>query len=583
MVPEKIKNFSFGIVALLFFIYLFVIYNTSFSGPDKPIYFAYTASIVEDGDLNAVNHLGNSYPYRLASGKIGISETYNLPDFHDHGGIILWAPFYAYAKFVYHLADRFNLRDLIKYDYGEFTRCAMAFSTILFGFLTMLFTYKLSRLFFSRYISIWSTLAVFIGTPFFYFVVQETGNANIVACLFSIISIWFCVYAINMKKAHWFLFGLFFSICMVVKVDLCFQIVFILILFIVLVIRKQTQWLCGASFLLGLAPVISLKLINGYIKYGTFRLGVFGTLNPKGDYLFEQLFSSYRGVFYTSPIFYFCLLGLILASVNIIKNLKESNNNTVNGFKMNDIFLVILTSYLFIKVFFLGYRYAWGGGTCGARPLLTEFPIFVLLYARVLGALKKYAVYIFSAISVLFIFWNLLVVSEYKTELDLSYITKTPNLITRVEAIGRIPASILFKIKNLDLKLKTVFPLLIFSCIGIIWLMRRWRSPVRPFFWYAKSENLNSFYKALSLFTMYLCLAYLLFTLANVYNNKRKVEKLKSQGFFTGTEILSPKEFEREENVGSMNEMIRYYKLKCDFNRVERIRDHKKELYGDSG
>jgi hypothetical protein len=116
MVPEKIKNFSFGIVALLFFIYLFVIYNTSFSGPDKPIYFAYTASIVEDGDLNAVNHLGNSYPYRLASGKIGISETYNLPDFHDHGGIILWAPFYAYAKFVYHLADRFNLRDLIKYD-----------------------------------------------------------------------------------------------------------------------------------------------------------------------------------------------------------------------------------------------------------------------------------------------------------------------------------------------------------------------------------------------------------------------------------------------------------------------------------
>ena len=57
MLPKKIKNFSLGILALLFFIYLFLVYNISFSGPDKPIYFAYTASIVDDGDLNAVNHL----------------------------------------------------------------------------------------------------------------------------------------------------------------------------------------------------------------------------------------------------------------------------------------------------------------------------------------------------------------------------------------------------------------------------------------------------------------------------------------------------------------------------------------------
>jgi len=81
---------------------------------------------------------------------------------------------------------------------------------------------------------------------------------------------------------------------------------------------------------------------------------------------------------------------------------------------------------------------------------------------------------------------------------------------------------------------------------------------------------------------MYLCMAYLLFTISNIYNNRKKVEKLKSQGFFTNTEILSANEFEREENVGSMNEMIEYYKLKGNINKVERIEKHKKELYGNS-
>lgn len=584
MVPGKIKNFSLGILALLFFIYLFVIYNANFSGPDKPIYFAYTASIVEDGDLNAVNHIDPRYPYYFSSGKIGVSKTYNLPDFHNHGGIILWAPFYAYAKLVYYIADKLCLTSLTGYGRDRLARCAMSFSTILFGFFTLLLTYKFCRVFFPKYISIWSVLAMFIGTPFFYFMTQETGNANIVASLLSIISIWLCAYAINMKKVHWFLYGLFFSVCLVVKIDLWFQLFFILILFIILVILKQIQWVNVICFLFGLIPVMILKIINDYIKYGTFHIGELGSLNLRGDYLFEQLSSSYRGFFYTSPIFYFCLLGFMLASINILNGLRSGKNNSViNEFKMNEAFLIILASYLFIKIFFLGYRYAWGGGTCGARPLLTEFPLFVLLYARALQRQKKYAVYIFGAISVLFIFWNLLVVSEYIARLDLSYVARTPRLITRIEAISKIPFSVFFKIRDPDIKLKSTLPLLIFFCIAITWITKRWKTLISPSFWYIKSENWRSFYKALSLFTMYLCVTYLFFTISNVYNNRKKVEKLKSQGFFTNTEILSPNEFERKENVGSMNEMIEYYKLKGNVNKVEKIKRYKKELYGDNG
>ena len=90
-------------IAIFFFLYLFFVYDANFRGPDNPIYYAYTASVVEDGDLNAVNHLDQNYPYFLPSGKIGVSSTYNLPDFHNNGGVVLWAPFYLYAKFMYFL------------------------------------------------------------------------------------------------------------------------------------------------------------------------------------------------------------------------------------------------------------------------------------------------------------------------------------------------------------------------------------------------------------------------------------------------------------------------------------------------
>ncbi|MDD5130451.1 MAG: hypothetical protein PHS66_05325 [Candidatus Omnitrophica bacterium] len=578
--PLKLKNISWIIPALVFFIYLFVVYDANFPGPDEPIYLSYTASMVEDGDFNVVNHADYRYPFNLASGKLGVSKTYNLPDFHAHGGVVLWAPFYAYAKIIYYLADKFGLTGLTVYTADRLARCAMSFSTILFGFLTLLFTYKLSRIFFSRYISIFSVLAVFFGTPFFYFTIQETGNANVIASLFSVISIWMCVYVINKKSPYWFLYGLFFSVCLVVKVDIWFQLFFLLMFFASLVVLKKARWLNGVSFLLGLLPVAALKIINDYIKYGTFHIGELGSLNFHDNYLIELLFSSYRGFFYTSPIFYFCLSGFVLAGVNICKGLRSAKNkNVINTLRMNDLFLVILTSYLFIKVFVFSYNYAWGGGTCGARILLSEFPLFVLLFARVLEGQKRYVLYILGAVSVLFILWNLLVVSEFITRLDFSYIRQTPGLISRIKAVSGIAASVFFQIRGLDIKLKIALPLLIFFSIAVNWAMKKCKTPVSPSFWHVKGADCGHLNKVFILFTAYLCFTYLFFTIANVCNNRKKVERLKAQGFFSNAEILSPDEFEKKENTGSMNEMIEYYTLKGDADRVARIQERKIKTY----
>lgn len=578
----KKSGINWVIVAALFFIYLFVVYDTKFYGPDEPIYFAYTASIVEDGDLNAINHLDPHNSYYFPSGRKAVSKTYNLPDFHNHGGVVLWAPFYAYAKLAYSVADKLHLRGLTSYGYDRLTKCAMSFSTVIFGFFVLILTYWLCRIFFSKACSIWSVLVLFIGTPFFYFMTREVGNANIVASLFSVISIWVCVYAANMRRVHWLLYGLFFSICIVVKLDLLFQLSFILILFIMFAISKKIEWLSGAYFLAGVIPVAILKTINDYIKYGSFRVGEVHLLNFNGNYLFEQLFSSYRGFFYTSPILYLCLLGFILAGINLIKGAMINSGNINKQQKMNDIFFIILSSYIFIKILLLGYRYAWGGGTCGARLLLTELPVFVLLYARVLQQQRKRMAYIIVTISVLLIFWNLLIIAEYISKVDLSYIVKAPGLLTRICVAKNVLLS-LFYPKDLMLKLKLLFSLLVILSVMSIWITRRWEIWVDVSFRHIKNQEGLNFPKFFGIFTAYLCIIYIFFTLLNVYNSGKKVERLKGQGFFANSEVISPGNFEKEENVGSMKEMIEYYRLKGDVDKAGRIREQIKRLYGDNG
>ena len=558
--------------SFLFFLYLFVVSSADFHGPDEPIYFAYTASIVEDGDLNVINQ---NY---LQSGQSTISKTYNFPDFHNHGGVILWAPFYSYAKAVDFLAAKFNLRSLVICGLDKLINCAMSFSTIIFGFFTFLLSYLLCRVFFSKKIALWSTLAIFFGTPFFYYMLFEPGNANIVASLLSIISIWFCAYVIGMKKSHWFLYGVFFSICIVIKLDLWFQIFFIAFCFMALLILKQTTWKNGMFFFAGLVPGLILKVINDYIKYGTFHIGEVGLLNFKDFYFFEQLFSRYRGFFYTSPVFYICLLGFVFLIINLLRGDRFTNDKE----KKQDLFFLILSSYLFIKLFISAFRYAWGGGNCGARQLLTEFPIFVLLYARTLQNRRRYITCLIGGVSLFFIFWNLLVISEYIAMVDLNYIAGAPPLNIRVETLKHILYS-LFYIKDLGLKLKLCLPLIL-AIFGITFFIKiKFTKTIYPSFWYIKTQIKPKLFKIFALLTIYMFSAYTIITALNVSSNKRNVEKLKKEGFFENVQIIEARDFEKQENVGSMYEMIEYFKLKGNLRMINKIKLRLKEVYNEQG
>jgi tetratricopeptide (TPR) repeat protein len=559
----KSKTFKYFIV-LLFFLFLFVSYDINFHGPDEPTYFSYTASIIEKGDLNIVNQF-----YR--SGKY-ISKTYNLPAPHYYGGILLWAPFYAYAKDIYSIADKLCITTLTIEGLDRIIKCAMSFSTIVFGFLAMFFTYWLLRIFFSGKVAVWSIFTIFLGTPFFYYTLYRPGNANIISCLFSILSILFCSYMVSMKKLHWFLYGAFFSICVTVKTDLWLQVLFIVPLFVVLCFLKKIDWKNSAYFISGFIPVFISRVINAYLKYGSFHLEEARFLlfsNTRTFYFFNGLFSFYRGLLYISPIYYICLLGFILIIVNVFRDFKVKSDEK----KMRSIFLLTLTTYAIVKLFLLGNDFP--EEDFGARFLITEFPIFALLYAQVIHERKRYLKYFIGIVSVFFILWNLLLISETITGLDWVYTTVTPEFSHRFEALKYIFP--LFYPKDLGLKLKLCLPLLPVIFLLVFYLMKGFAKPAHSSFWYkvTKDKLLNGF----SLFTIYLCISYAVITLLNVYNNKKNVEKLKASGFFENAELMETPEYNQEDFFIPRIELMQYYALKGRLDMYTKIRRYKDKYF----
>ena len=550
---KKVLFILFGI----FFVFNLLVLNPKFEGPDQPIYYAYTASVVEDGDLNAVNHIDEHYPYFLPSGKIGVSVTYNLPDFHNHGGVLLWIPFFIYGKLMYFLKTiLFPVWNIGSRE--EFTNGSLTLSTGIFFILLCWIIYSTARIRFTSGIILLSLFVIFWGTPFFYYTLIEPGNANIIATLFSSSLILFAFGNQDFKKYHWFLYGVFFSICVIVKVDLWFYIIFIFFLWWYDVSRKS-RLTPGIYFILGFLPGFVLKGVNDYMKYGYFHSGELGLINFKDCYLWEQLFSSYRGFFYTSPILYVTTVGFVLLLYFALRENKKGEDR----FERILVFLWIMVIF---KILVLSKRFAWGGGTCGARPLLTEYPVFVLSYAYVWQKCNRtFLKWLLMFISLICILWNFLVISEYMLGVDIENLGRHLNVLQRIPNIREL-FSYLLSFKEITLKLTLGLPLLMSGCL-ILYIVKK--KTVKPLT-----------LKILQWFTIYLLSIYFIITLLNVMNNKKKVEKLKKSGFFQNCEVLKPEEYEKMENMGSMDEMIDYFSRIGDRKRVEKIRKVKRELYG---
>ncbi len=575
------SNFRIKFIFSILFIIILLFLKTDFWGPDDPIYYAYTASVVNDRDLNPVNHIYDQYTYVFWDGTIGISPTYNLPSHHNHGGVVLWAPFYLSAEAI-RFIDRKAGLGMIPEGAGDIlNKVSLSFSTAVFGFLALVLSFLFARLFFSSGTSLITVFAVFFGTPVSYFTVGETGNANIVAMLFTVLTLWFLLYAVTSRKeTDFFLLGVFFGIAMAVKVDLWLLLFVIGGVFLWLLYHKRTTWLKGVFFIAGIIPPFLFKTVNDFIKYGRLHMGEFGVLNLKDNYLIEQLFSTHRGFLYTSPILFICFSGIIIV---LLKYFRVSRLSAMRS--PENIIILFLSFYIIIKTVVISNRFGWSGGTLGPRPLVSDFPVFVLLYGTVFSFFKSR--YIKAGIILLsgfFILWNFMCSLEFLTGYDFKYIPGVPSLYERVANLfvhwSEISDKCLPSGDSLSLKWAILAPLF-FPVLYVSFKLLDKTGITGNSLLQCKHVKFPFSGKIFTIITLFLFLGYGTVTVLNVVNNRINVLRLKEEGFFDHRFfILKPGEYEKAENLSTMVEMIYVFKNKGDMERVRKIEQNIKSMYG---
>lgn len=561
----KLKQIYF-IIALALLFYFFLVFDVNFSGPDEPVYFAYTQSLVEDGDLNIANQFYNDY------GQY-VSPTYNLPDFHNHAGVVLWSPFYIYGKSAYFFAQKLNIGAILNVGLENAVKCAMSFSTVIFAFLTLLFTFLLCRKFIPDKLALWATLFLFFSTPFSYFALFETGQGQIAAAMLSAIAMFtLYAYAASLQKMHWFLLGILLSVCLAVRTELWALLLFFIFPYILaLCLFKRIRWNSCAFLLVGLLPVFALRVVNAYLKFGTFLPEEMNFINSflkfKASFLFDGLFSSFRGIFYSSPVILVCLAGAIASVFALLKNFFKRQATP------QDCFFAAASLYLFLKLYSLSGIFSPAGDGLTGRCFLTEFYIFALLYGYFLNRQKGKLRWILYALSGVFLVWNLLTMAEYIAGFDWLHITFSPGLLQRLLNLQYIFFP-LFCAKDLWIKCLFCLPLagiiavILYSVLKKNYKRGQTGGYLRVFFW----------------FTITLALGYLIITLLNIGNNRNNAQRLKTtylkNARIIQTSALDLSEYEEEEMLWELYKVRGYYALKGDIDKMQIINHQRERIFG---
>jgi hypothetical protein len=524
---------------------VFSMLRPTFTGPDGGWYTAYTESLLDWGDLNLVRQAFRFY----ANDELLVSRTYNLPDFHNHGGVIVWGPAVLYARAIGSAWGRlFAVPGAwIWFHAGQ------SLVTFLASALTAVLSFALCRrVFGGEGRSVAAVLLVFFGTPCFYYATLAPGNANLLASSFAAlfwVFVWRCR---EFGIRHWLALGAFVGVCMAVKVDLWFLGVPLALILARLWARGEARAVHLATFLGGMIPALALKLVNDYLRDGTLASGELSIINLGGGLLSEALFSSYRGYFFVSPIYYVAAMGLLAFIPSVAGPVPDPTRGGSDGAarQWDRYLLACGAAGLIVKILAISLRYNWHGGTVGARILITEFPIVCLLVRQAMELVRGRTRVALMAACVGFMVWNWAAVGQFVTGDDLRFAVSPPGLGKRLEPISGLLEE--WRLKGLgggalEIKLLLAVPLLAAGWAAALGTRDRvpGRLGARP---------------VLLAVSGYGVAAYGLVTALNLANNQTNVERLRANGFLDRARVVEASYFvDRMENLPSAEEARQYY------------------------
>jgi len=520
-----------------------------FDQVESGIYFAYTESFVEDGDLNIVDQQVGLNDYgpvdydRYKNGEKGIvSPTYNSPTVWSHGGVILWTPFYLCGLLLDKIAPPQNNI--------SFTQVSLVLANIFYVVLGLVLTTVLLRLLNKKNKNILPVIIIsFLGTPLFFYTLVESGNGNVVGLFFVPLILILALKIFVSKKIESIEclgLGVLCGVAWVVKVDMVFYSFVLGVLLIRFYFNRERVFLKGFLVsIIGWSLPVILQAINDTIKYGFVTYGYLDI--SQGDYsvLFDTLFSAYRGHIYVSPLYGI----IVLLSFFLFWNYKSTKNKTT-------LLVAMLPLIFLVKQYFATQTFVHGSGNFGARMYCVEVPVVIILLYYYFQQKKILSIQgLFCFISVL---WTMIMFYFYYRVDLLGYnhmsfhvTTETyiKDLLHNSEDFFNFFKLWLLEFDGVYQKLFFIPHILILSYLLARILLSRVSIEIL-----SKKIWKQSFL----LFSLYF-----LVTLINLKNNQENIEVLKEKNFFEHMIIGKGEElYLYEENINSIEERMMHVRYK---------------------
>ena len=364
-------------------------------------YYAYLTSIVVDGDLDLFNQLYLHNTHRSYNPFPWNSARYI-------GTAIMESPFFMLAHGLA-LGLRFLGMNLATDGYGTFYIVIVSLASTWFGMCGVILSYSLAREFFSRKISLISTIAIWLCSPLFFFMFFWNGWPH--AFAFFLCSAFLLIWQrsrIERTMTHWIIMGLILGLAGLTQPTTVLVVIFPLIELLSKLfgpghtrIRAYSAGLglCAITSLLVFSPQLSLWRITS----GSWFSQPYGNVGDAHNWLDSQLYgllfdTSRHGLFAWSPI-------LLPASVGLLFLFRKDK--------------ILAVSALMFMVFSI-YAYAcwsiwWSGVGFSNRFFIHLTPVFILGLAELVNLLKKHVKgAVIVAILSVFMFWNILLMADYR-------------------------------------------------------------------------------------------------------------------------------------------------------------------------
>ena len=529
---KKISLIFFTIFFILFLISIFALrFDPEIKDLENGVYNQLTESFVEDGDLNIINQLPE---YRR---KI-VTKSFNHPDLHDHGIVMLWYPVYLYSKLLK------KLEISLDYYKRRSYRSTMVLINVFFMLLILLLSYKTIGITGKRNHSL-DLIFILFGTPLYWYGFIHPSTSDVTSAIFPFIFFYLhglCIQ--DNKRSLWFIYGVIVAIGVVVKVSLLFY--YILPFHYLYLCRrsfKQAVVDSVPSFFAGSFCVGILFFTNEYLKYGRLHYGYAGIVSEYS--VLAELTFGPAGFFVVSPLYL-----LVLISMLYILFTKSFEKNS---------FLFFLFFAPVLKILTESYNFV-GNGDYGGRHLITDHFVLLMLFPTLYFQGKKTklflrlvaAVFMVQCLYMGWVFSDGISGKEFLWGVE--YATSLKYITNNIDRISYFFGNFLDGLwgKELIEVLKYLPIIIVFSLmLSVVFV--------------ADFKNKELRKKVITYFTLFCFTNYLIITVLNLVNNKVNSRKYSKEGMFERSVIVDGSEaFHFDDNVGNILMHIRFSDLRKD-------------------